>query len=177
MTLTWTKPSSAGSSAIVEYAVQTTTDGTIWSAPAMTGSPSSRFVVTGLANGQRYAFRVAAANESAVGQYSNPSAWVTTAGNAATPGQPRHLVIRLKAGGQAEVTWDAPRVNAGLTGYQWRVRISGGAWQNWKVVSTDPYQRSLWLSELRRGAAYTLHVRAMTGAGAGQPAAATFVAR
>jgi hypothetical protein len=114
-TVTWTAPAGNGGPAISGYAVRVVNDadaqvGDLRPAPANATS----LVVTGLANGERYRFQVAAVNGVGTGDFSALS-------NAVTP--------------QADVV--APTVTARFPGVNW-TRVGVGA--NVTVTFSEPVQ-------------------------------------
>ncbi|MBM3677176.1 MAG: hypothetical protein FJW96_04735 [Actinobacteria bacterium] len=80
VTLSWTAPVSNGGSAITGYRI-TPFVGAVAQTAVLTGSPSTSHVVTGLANGTPYTFRVAAINAVGPGPSSDPSAPLTPTGS------------------------------------------------------------------------------------------------
>jgi hypothetical protein len=60
--LTWNTPASSGGSAVTDYVIQRSTDGVKWTTIADGASTARSYVVTRLANGTQYRFRVAARN-------------------------------------------------------------------------------------------------------------------
>ena len=69
--LSWTAPSSPGSSPITDYIVEYSTDNSTWTVFNDGTSTSTTATVTGLTNGTLYYFRVAAVNTVGTGKYSN----------------------------------------------------------------------------------------------------------
>lgn len=95
--LQWMPPAETGSSAIVGYVVQ-------WQGGAQpVGSAQTELVVSGLTNGQVYAFTVTAVNAAGPGPASPPSADVSPG---AAPEAPAQVVA--VGGEQAVITWTAP---------------------------------------------------------------------
>ena len=69
--LTWAVPASDGGSAITDYAVQRSPDGTTWTTLGDGTSTATAYTATGLVNGTRYYFRVFARNVVGQGPASN----------------------------------------------------------------------------------------------------------
>jgi Fibronectin type III domain len=79
VTVSWTAPASNGGSAITGYQVQLATSGGTYlnAAGCPTTSTTTSCTATGLINGTKYFFRVAAINGVGPGPYSAPSSGVT----------------------------------------------------------------------------------------------------
>jgi CshA-type fibril repeat protein len=69
--LTWNAPASSGLTAITDYVIQYTADGTTWTTVADGTSTSTSYTVTGLDPNGIYDFRVAAVNSDGAGAWSN----------------------------------------------------------------------------------------------------------
>jgi len=80
VTLSWLAPSYPGASPISDYSIQYSTDGESWNLFNDGVSVETTAMVTGLANGTKYRFRVAAINSYGVGIYSLPSQLVQPSG-------------------------------------------------------------------------------------------------
>ena len=152
--VTWRAPAS-NNSPITGYTVKWAGGSKNFSA----GDAGSPQTITGLTNGQGYAFTVIATN--AIGSTSSaPSPTVTPYG---TPGPPRGVTI--SKGGDAPTTlrmsWNAPSITGGGSiHYQWR--LNGGNWQNTNGTSA---------SSAGAGAGtWTVDVRAVNN-GSGKPGA------
>jgi alpha-tubulin suppressor-like RCC1 family protein len=81
VSLSWSAPASNGGSAITGYVVTPSIDG-VAQAPVTFSSVLTNQVVTGLANGTAYTFRVAAKNAAGTGAASAPSDAITPVGPA-----------------------------------------------------------------------------------------------
>ena len=78
VSLSWTAPASNGGSALTDYEIEYSSDtGTTWVPFADSTSTSTSGVVTGLANGTAYIFRVKAENIAGLGSPSTSSTAVT----------------------------------------------------------------------------------------------------
>ena len=70
VSLSWTAPTNNGGSAITDYAIQYSTDGSSWATFNDDISTTTSVTVTGLTNGQAYYFRVNATNQVGTGPAS-----------------------------------------------------------------------------------------------------------
>ena len=77
VSLSWTAPSDNGGSAITDYVIQYSTDGSSWTTFSDGTSTDTTATVTGLNPGTAYTFQVAAVNAQGTGSYSASSASVT----------------------------------------------------------------------------------------------------
>jgi hypothetical protein len=74
--LTWTAPSNGGS-AITDYVIESSTNGTTWIIFNDGTSTQTTALVTGLTDGTSYMFRVSASNAAGAGDFSSASVSVT----------------------------------------------------------------------------------------------------
>jgi hypothetical protein len=115
LTVNWTAPSSAGTSAITSYEVQYSTNAYFTGATTDTVSaPATTDVITGLSTATKYFIRVAALNTRGRGGYS-------VATNSTTNGPSAKPTWRTSSGDVQSITvgWTAPTVTGGtaITGY------------------------------------------------------------
>jgi titin len=152
VTVSWTAPASNGS-AITDYTVQYSTDGTNWTTFSDSASISTSSTVTGLVNGTAYTFRVKATNGVGDSAASTPSASVTPA---AAPGAPTD-VSGVRGNGQVTVSWTAPASNgSAITGYTVSASPQVGAVTKTCTSATT----SCIVTGLTNGVAYTFTVKA-----------------
>jgi predicted phage tail protein len=160
--LTWPAPASDGGAMVRNYRIQRSTDGVTWHAVTSTAPISRAFTVTGLTNGVRYRFRVAAANIAGPGAWS-AAAVVTPRPVASAPGRPTGTA------GSRKVTlrWSAPASPGGsaITGYRLLKSVNGITWL--VVTATAPTTRTFTVSGLTNGVAYRFRVAAVNGVGLG----------
>ncbi len=167
VTVNWTAPASTGGSAITGYVVTPFIGATAQTPAASSGTGTSK-VVTGLANGTAYTFRVAAVNAAGTGSASAASDPVTPA---TTPGTPS--AVAATAGiAQATVSWAAPASNGGspITGYVVTPYIGATAQT---PVSSPGTGTSRVVTGLTSGTAYTFRVAAVNAVGTGSASAAS----
>jgi len=110
-TVSWSPPTSPGSSPITGYVVRTYLAST-WVPAASTtfSSTATTQTVTGLTNGQPYVFGIAAINASGVGQTSQSFSNVIYPGQ--VPAAPT-IGTAVAENGQVRVSWTAPVANGG----------------------------------------------------------------
>ncbi len=91
-----------------------------------------------------------------------------------TPGAPRGLSV---TGGdrRATLSWTAPSSDGGsaIVRYEYRVQQTGSDFTAWRTVTGGASATSYTVTGLENGTTYTFEVRAVNGAGAGQPVSAT----
>lgn len=165
--LSWTEPVSTGGSAITNYLVEYSSDsGTSWSPFGHAATTDPGVVVTGLATGRGYVFRVAAVNEAGAGTWSAVSDSTTPY---SVPTAPTSLVgtpeFSLTAGATTTsvgLVWAAPIDNGGspITGYRVQYSINdGNTWTSQEAAGTSATITGLPVSTVTR-----LRVRAFTAA-------------
>ena len=168
-TVYWQAPVENGGSAVTGFVI-TPFIGATAGTPTTTATAVGTIVVTGLANGTTYTFRVAATNAVGTGPQSGPSAPVTTVD---VPGVPRTLSVTLDYG-RADLTWANPASNGGLPVTGFAVSYSnGGAPVSLSVSVNDYGTYHQTLEPLTDGSTYTFTVAAINAAGTGAPASAT----
>jgi titin len=163
-TVTWTVPSSSGTTAITSYlvrAVQDTSKGCAWTTGALS------CVITGLTNGTSYTFTVRAGNSVGYGPVSAASNAVTPAG---PPGAPTNVVATPAPGTSpsVHVAWTAPASNGGLPITDYYVTAAPGGQLCYSPPVASP---SCTVQGLTAGVQYTFTVVAANAAGNGTPSA------
>jgi len=166
-TISWSRPSSTGGSAITGYRIQWSDDSNVgpWDDSVAVGDVTTS-TVSGLANGTTYWFRVAAINAVGTGTYSVSSSAVTPA---TTPG-PNPPAPAIPASAPRDVVAVAGNASASVS---WATPASSGSFPvtNYQVVSSPGGRMCLTASlsctvaGLTNGTAYTFTVKALTGAG------------
>ena len=165
VTVRWSAPSSNGGRAIDRYRVQRATASTgPWTTIARPRASSRDYTSTGLTNGRRYYFRVAAHN--AVG-WGTPSAKVSAVPRT-VPSAPQNPEAS-PGDGSVQVAWQAPVSNGGavIDRYQVLSRVSGESTWAGALSTTDGAVRNLLVPGLTPGTSYDFVVRAHNVAGYG----------
>ena len=157
VTLTWDAPTSDGGSAILRYEVAVDDSGT-W----IDAGLDLEETVTGLTNGQPYAFAVRAMNAAGTGLAS-----AVTASPVTMPGAPQHLSA-VAGDAQVTLTWDAPTSDGGSAILRYEVAVDDSG--TWIDAGLDLEET---VTGLTNGQPYTFAVRAMNAAGTGLAAEVT----
>ncbi len=131
--LYWTAPSSNGGSAITDYIIQRSPNGSSSWVTINDGVRSTTgYTVTGLANGTRYYFRVFARN--VVGQ--SPASNTTSAIPRTKPTAPRSLAAAAtNVSGQIRLTWVAPSSNGGSAITDYVIQRSPNGSSSWATIN------------------------------------------
>jgi len=169
--LAWSAPSDSGGSAVTGYRVEQSADGgSNWSTVvADTGSTSTNYTVTGLANGSTYAFRVAAVNVAGTGGTSSTASETPRT----TPGRPIGVVSE-DGDAQSALTWTAPTSAGGaaVTGYLVEQSSDGGTTWSTVVADTGSTSTAYTVTSLANGTGYLFRVSAVNAAGTGSASSA-----
>jgi titin len=162
--LRWSAPAANGSP-ITDYVIERSAGGAAWMAVGDGVSTATSATVSGLANGSRYSFRVAAVNALGTG----PGSAIVTATPASAPGVAGGLVAAVApvvgvASGQVRLTWLAPAANgSAITDYVIQRSSNRITWTTINDgVSTT---RSRFVSGLSNGTRYWFRVAARNAAG------------
>jgi hypothetical protein len=160
--LSWTAPSSTGGAAITGYRVQRSTNGTTWTTVTNSAPLSRTLTVSGLTNGTRYQFRIAANNAAGVGANSS----TVSATPRTVPGAPTKVVGKPGRKSVA-LTWKAPASTGGapITAYRVEYSTNGKKWTTATVRA--PLNRTFTVTKLKSGTTYRFRVAAVNAAGTG----------
>jgi hypothetical protein len=162
--LTWLAPSTNGGAPITDYIVQRSADnGRTWRTVNDGVSTAHIVTVSGLTNGHRYRFRVAAVNEVGRGPWSA----AVSAVPATVPGAPRRLTATA-AYRAVKLTWLSPRSNGGAPITDYIVQRSVDNGRTWRTVPDGvSIRRAATVNGLRSGKRYTFRVSAKNPVGRG----------
>ena len=163
MSLTWSAPASDGESPITDYAIQYRAAGQPWTDFDHPPTTDLTIDVTGLENGTRYAFRVAAVNRMGQGTWS-PRALGTPVG-------PPGAVVDPEPVGSLtaiELTWQPPENDGGrrILGYRVEYKLSSDLeWRRLPRVPADTTTATL--EGVVGGESYDFRILAINVAGVG----------
>ena len=165
--LVWSAPADDGGAAVTSYEYRYARGGSVpGGTPWQSAGLNLERTVTGLTNGQQYAFEVRARNR--VGAGPARAATATPVGSASnTPGAPASLTA-MPGDGEVLLAWRAPLNDGGapITGYEYR-RAAGGSVPKgtpWQSVGLN-LERTV--TGLTNGQQYAFEVRARNRVGGG----------
>ena len=163
--VSWVAPASNGGTAVTDYAVQRSPNGTSgWVTITDGVNTATAFTVSGLANGTRYYFRVLARN--AVG-YS-PSSNVVNAIPRTIPAAVRSLSVTPAATGQLRLAWLAPASNGGSAITDYLIQRSPNGTTGWVTITDGVSTATAFtVTGLRNGTRYYFRVYPRNAAGYG----------
>jgi LPXTG-site transpeptidase (sortase) family protein len=161
----WTAPANDGGLPIVDYRVQSSTDGGItWLPIVRAPSAHCETPVVGLVNGTAYRFRVAAVNAAGQGNFSEASNLCVPAG---LPGEPG-AISGVVGDGTVSLAWTAPQHDGGDPVQDYRLEVSADLGQTWLQVPRMAHASpTAQVSGLTSGVSYVFRVAAVNGVGMG----------
>ena len=168
ITLGWDDPSDAGITGYEYRLKEGTNDWGNWTAISGSGATTVEYEKMGLTNGTAYIAEVRAVNAGGKGA----SAQAGPVTPVAPPTAPSNLSATA-GDGQIKLGWDDPN-DAGITGYEYRLKEGTNDWGNWAAISgsgatTVEYEKM----GLTNGTSYTAEVRAVNAGGKGASAQAS----
>lgn len=174
VTLSWSAPVFNGGTAITDYFIEYSDDGSTWALFSDGTSTLRATAVTGLTNGTPYYFRVYAINSVGMGLPSAPSSPVTPLTSPTAP-----TISRIDTSNALLTVYFSPGDDGGnpITSYQYSTD-GGATWQTRTVGSTSsPLVISALstngTSALANGTTYSVQIRAVNSAGAGNASLTT----
>ncbi|MFM7147803.1 MAG: sortase, partial [Actinomycetales bacterium] len=169
----WTAPANDGGLPIVDYRVQSSTDGGItWLPIVRAPSAHCETPVVGLVNGTAYRFRVAAVNAAGQGNFSEASNLCVPAG---LPGEPG-AISGVVGDGTMSLAWTAPQHDGGDPVQDYRLEVSADLGQTWLQVPRMAHASpTAQVSGLTSGVSYVFRVAAVNGVGMGSFSAVSTV--
>ena len=125
--LSWIAPTDTGSSTIIRYNIQQSTDGTTWVSSTPATATSLTQTVTGLTNGQAYQFRVSATNTELTGDASATVSATPKASLSMVPDAPMYPSFWITDDAtEVRLFWDVPASDGGsaITSYKPQYKIA-----------------------------------------------------
>lgn len=165
VSLTWSAPLATGGTPITDYVVQFRQSGKVWKTFADGASNATTATVTGLTNGKKYFFRVAAVNEIGTGQYSEQSAELIPL---TVPDAPTG-VTGTAGDEEVKLKWSTPAGNGGAPLLTYFIERSTNG-TNWVPFGNIPaINNAIVVTGLTNGTPYVFRVTAYNILGAGPP--------
>ena len=166
--LSWLLPASNGGSAITDYIIQRSPNGsTGWVTINDGVRTTTSYTVTGLTNGTRYYFRVLAKN------VAGNSAWSNTANGIprTKPTAPRTLTAApTNVSGQVRLSWLLPASNGGSAITDYIIQRSPNGTTGWLTINDGVRTTTSYtVTGLANGTRYYFRVLAKNGAGLSAP--------
>jgi hypothetical protein len=166
--LSWLLPASNGGSAITDYIIQRSPNGTTgWTTINDGVRATTGYTVTGLTNGIRYYFRVLAKNVAGNSAASN----VVNSIPRTMPSAPRTLTAApTNLSGQVRLTWLAPAVNGGAAVTDYTIQRSQNGTTGWVTINDGVRTTTTYtVTGLVNGTRYYFRVLAKNVAGSSAP--------
>jgi titin len=164
VSLSWAAPSSNGGSPITDYTVAYSSNGRVWTAYSRSPSSATAATVTGLTNGTRYVFRVAAVNVADAGSWSISSSAVTPRTVPVVPTS----VVGTAGNGLVSRRWTAPSANGGSAITDYTIQYSSNGGSSWTAFSrAASTATAATVTGLTNGTSYLFRVAAVNVAGTG----------
>jgi titin len=156
--LTWSAPDNGGS-ALTDYLVTYSSDGTNWTTANRSQSLSTAFTIGGLTRGIQYSFKVAAINIEGTGAAASISSIP-----AVVPSVPASIETYSATRSSVNVRWLAPDDGGRpITDYRVRYSIDGTNWTTLSQAASTAVERNI--TGLSAGLAYQFQVAAVTAEG------------
>ena len=163
ISLDWDSPADTGDADITGYRIQVRVGPDSWAELLKdTGSAATRHKISGLDNGTKYNFRIAAINRAGVSPNSKASASVAPA----TLPQPPTNLVAVADSGTVNLRWSAPTEDGGsaVSGYRIQVRIGTSAWATIERAAAGK-RTSRTVTGLTDGRSYRFRVAAINDVG------------
>ena len=158
VSLAWTAPTKNGGSAIINYIVEySSNSGTSWDVFQSVANTTPNKIITGLSNGTKYMFKVAAVNSKGTGSYilSSTQNIPFTKPNAPTS------VIGIAKNTSVLLLWTAPANNGGLEITNYIIEYSTNSIDWIKFTKSQSANTSISVTNLINGSTYIFRVLAV----------------
>ncbi len=169
VSLTWSAPTSSGTSEITDYIVEyKESSSTVWSVFSENVASSTNATITGLNNLIEYDFRVFSVNSIGTGYHSSV---VTSTPISTVANQPTNL-IAVPGDGQVSLSWNSPIEN-GSAIIDYVVEYKKGLENYTSFLDEISSSTSTVVTNLTNGLLYTFRVSALNSLGTSSPSIVT----
>lgn len=169
--ISWTAPVDNGGSPITGYQVQTSLNGSVWTAATCPAGTTTHCTLAGLASQTSYQVRVAAVNGAGTSPFSAPASLTT---GQLVPGTPTSVTVTNSTTSAATLSWTAP-TDAGvspITDYDIEFSYDGGTnWYHYSHTPSTATSINFMYGGARPGWTFQVKVSAVNAYGTGKPAA------
>ena len=169
--LNWTAPATTGTSAIIGYRIEVSTDGGAnWTDQVLnTGNANTTYKHTGLTAGTTRHYRVSAINNTGTGAPSGPASATTTVVISA-PQPPTNLSATAQ-GANINLSWTAPSDDGGAAIQNYKIEKSDDGGTTWTDLVANTGNTNVTYTDNTVSAGGTRHYRvsARNSAGTSQP--------
>ena len=139
--LDWDAPSDHGSSRIVHYRIEESSNGTSWDSIAGTDSTRTDYKRRGLSAGTTRHYRVLAVNSDGTSDPSD-TATATTRAAAEAPGPPTDLEATADGPNAIDLSWTAPSDTGSSNIVGYRIEASEDDTTSWRVIQSNTRSRT-----------------------------------
>ncbi len=161
ITLSWGPPNRNGGAPVTGYRIDVSTDQETWAEVASSVSGTT-YTPTGLTDGIRYTYRVAAMNSFGLGRWSDT---VTAITRVVAPGAPANVIATSYAI-HTQVVWKAPASDGGATISGYSIEVSTDE-EPWTELASSVTHRSYLHVGVTIGTTYYYRVSARNSIGLG----------
>ena len=165
ISLSWRAPIENGGTAVADYKVEYSTDGSNWSTFSDGVSTATSATITGLIRGTSYQVRVKAVNQEGLGE----EALLTSLIPATAPTRPLGLLVTGHSNSTVDLNWSTPTDNGGLPLISYGIWYSTNSGQTWTLnENTNGLVNAVTVESLTRGTSYVFRVAASNEDGYGE---------
>ena len=163
VTLAWSAPTFDGGAPLTDYLVQYLPDGGQLPSLEESVSTATQVAVTGLVNGEKYSFRVAAVNAMGTGRWSArvPGSPFTVPGPITEP-------LAVGSPTSIELSWKPPADDGGRPVKAYAIRYKASTSPDWIALKRVPARlTAATINGLVQGESYDIRISALSEGGAG----------
>lgn len=159
--ISWSAPTDLGGSAITNYRVETSRDGSNWTVTPKATSTSRSLKLTGLAPGTTYQVRVAAINSMGQSEFLTGS--ITT--TATAPAAPRNLAASQPTTSGLTLAWQLPTTNGGSAITDYKIEVASDCATFTTISRAASVNLGFKVTGLKAGTKYCFRVSAVNAIG------------